>query len=46
MGADGFFKAGEKTAEYHLDMAYDEVNYINRKKLDLEQHNPLFSTTT
>ncbi|MBR6104130.1 MAG: RHS repeat-associated core domain-containing protein [Paludibacteraceae bacterium] len=27
-------------------MAYDEENYNIRKKLDLEQHIPLFSTTT
>ena len=42
VGADGTFKAGDKTAKYTLAMAYDEVYNITRKKLDLEQHNLQF----
>jgi hypothetical protein len=44
-GAAGTFGTGGCSASYTPAMAYDEETYIIRKKLDLEQHNPLFSTT-
>ncbi|MBR6104994.1 MAG: hypothetical protein IKP81_08050 [Paludibacteraceae bacterium] len=37
---------GGRSASFTLAMAYDEVYNITRKNLDLEQHIPLFSTTT
>ena len=44
-GAAGTFGTGGYSASFTSAMAYEEVSYIIRKKLDLEQHNPLFSTT-
>ncbi|MBO4334002.1 MAG: hypothetical protein J5875_12690 [Paludibacteraceae bacterium] len=44
-GAAGTFGTGGSSASYTPAMAYDEVYNIVRKKLDLELHIPLFSTT-
>ena len=44
-GAAGTFGTRGSSASFTPAMAYDEETYIIRKKLDLEQHNPLFSTT-
>ena len=44
-GAAGTFGTGGSSASFTPAMAYDEENYNIRKKLDLEQHIPLFSTT-
>ena len=44
-GAAGTFGTGGCSASYTPAMAYDEVIYIIRKKLDLELHISHFSTT-
>ena len=45
-GAAGTFGTGGSSASFTPAMAYDEVYNIIRKKLVLELHIPLFSTTT